>query len=89
MHNNSPEQMPQLLHSPAPDVLTREKLEGGRRFVMHTEFNGTPTVMVLLNSFGKLTPFGDANRVRKWVEKGVAATSLKSAKTSETEQPNS
>ena len=27
--------------------------------------------MVLLNSFGKLTPFGDANRVRKWVEKGV------------------
>jgi len=27
-----------ILHSPAPDVKTREKLEGGRRFVMHTEF---------------------------------------------------
>ena len=45
--------------------------ESGRCLVMHTEFNGTPTVVVLLNSFGKLTPFGDANRVRKWVEKGV------------------
>ena len=27
MHNNSPEQMPALLNSPAPDVRTREKLE--------------------------------------------------------------
>lgn len=45
--------------------------ESGRCLVMHTELNGTPTVMVLLNSFGKLTPFGDANRVRKWIEKGV------------------
>jgi len=42
--------------------------------VMHTELQGTPAVMVLLNSFGKLTPFGDANRVRKWIEKGVDAT---------------
>ncbi len=46
--------------------------EAGRCLVMHTEFNGTPTVMVLLNSFGKLTPFGDANRVRKWIETGVS-----------------
>jgi len=45
--------------------------EAGRCLVMHTEFDGTPTVIVLLNSFGKLTPFGDANRVRKWVEAGV------------------
>ncbi len=27
-----------ILHSPAPDVRTREKLEGGRQLVMHTEF---------------------------------------------------
>ncbi|MCM2563265.1 excinuclease ABC subunit UvrB [Lutimaribacter sp. EGI FJ00015] len=27
-----------LLHSPAPDVKAREKLEGGKRFIMHTEF---------------------------------------------------
>ena len=45
--------------------------EAGRCLVMHTEFEGTPTVLVLLNSFGKLTPFGDANRVRKWIEKGI------------------
>lgn len=45
--------------------------EAGRCLVMHTEFEGTPTVMVLLNSFGKLTPFGDANRIRKWIEGSV------------------
>jgi len=27
-----------VLANPAPDVATREKLEGGKRFVMHTEF---------------------------------------------------
>ena len=25
-------------------------------------------VIILLNSFGKLTPFGDSNRLRKWIE---------------------
>ncbi|SNS06464.1 excinuclease ABC subunit UvrB [Antarctobacter heliothermus] len=39
MHNNSPEQMPALLHAPAPDVREREKLEGGKQFVLHTEFS--------------------------------------------------
>ncbi len=37
MHNNSPEHMP-VLHAPAPDVRTREKLEGGKRFVMQSDF---------------------------------------------------
>ncbi|PYE85369.1 excinuclease ABC subunit UvrB [Pseudoroseicyclus aestuarii] len=37
MHNNSPEQMP-VLHAPAPEVKSREKLEGGKRFRMQTEF---------------------------------------------------
>ncbi|SLN51434.1 excinuclease ABC subunit UvrB [Roseisalinus antarcticus] len=27
-----------ILNAPAPDVATREKLEGGKRFIMHTEF---------------------------------------------------
>ena len=53
--------------------------EAGRCLVMHTEFNGTPTVLVLLNSYGKLTPFGDANRVRKWIERGVDRHQRKSA----------
>jgi D-alanyl-D-alanine endopeptidase (penicillin-binding protein 7) len=25
-------------------------------------------IVVLLNSWGKLTPIGDANRIRRWVE---------------------
>jgi hypothetical protein len=29
--------------------------------------------IVLLNSFGKLTPFGDSNRLRKWIAKGIEA----------------
>ncbi|MFY0692503.1 MAG: excinuclease ABC subunit UvrB [Paracoccaceae bacterium] len=37
MHNNSPEQMP-VLENPAPDVRTRDKLEGGIAFRLETEF---------------------------------------------------
>lgn len=37
MYNNSPEAMP-ILNAPAPDVKTREKLEGGKTFVMQTDF---------------------------------------------------
>ncbi|MEO0990662.1 MAG: excinuclease ABC subunit UvrB, partial [Pseudomonadota bacterium] len=37
MHNNSPKQMP-VLHSPAPAVADRDKLEGGQAFRMETEF---------------------------------------------------
>ncbi|WP_425100266.1 excinuclease ABC subunit UvrB [Tropicibacter sp. S64] len=37
MHNNNPQSMP-ILHAAAPDVRQREKLEGGKRFVMHTTF---------------------------------------------------
>jgi D-alanyl-D-alanine endopeptidase (penicillin-binding protein 7) len=47
--------------------------EAGRCLVMHTELEGRPTVLVLLNSFGKLTPFGDANRVRRWLEQHAGA----------------
>ena len=36
MHNNSPEQMPVLYA--APDVKSRDKLEGGKRFILHSEF---------------------------------------------------
>ncbi|MDT0684201.1 excinuclease ABC subunit UvrB [Roseicyclus sp. F158] len=39
MHNNSPEQMPVLTHAAPADVRAREKLEGGKRFTMHTEFS--------------------------------------------------
>jgi D-alanyl-D-alanine endopeptidase (penicillin-binding protein 7) len=45
--------------------------EAGRCLVMLAEFREEPVVLVFLNAFGKLTPMGDANRVRKWVEKGI------------------
>ncbi|WP_121063273.1 excinuclease ABC subunit UvrB [Chachezhania antarctica] len=38
MHNNRPDQLP-MLHAPAPDVRERDKLEGGIRFRMQTDFN--------------------------------------------------
>ncbi|MEL7462156.1 MAG: excinuclease ABC subunit UvrB [Pseudomonadota bacterium] len=52
MHNNSPESMP-VLHSPAPDVRTRDKLEGGRAFALHTEFEAAgdqPTAIAELTA---------------------------------------
>jgi len=45
--------------------------EAGRCLVMQADIAGQPMVIVLLNSFGKLTPFGDANRIKKWIENGV------------------
>ncbi len=38
MHNNSPESMPVLTHAPTEDVRARLKLEGGKAFKLHTEF---------------------------------------------------
>ncbi len=43
--------------------------EAGRCLVMLTDIGGESLVLVLLNSHGKLTPVGDANRVRKWLDK--------------------
>ncbi|WP_022956334.1 serine hydrolase [Perlucidibaca piscinae] len=42
--------------------------EAGRCLVMMANINNTPTVIVLLDSFGKYTRIGDANRVKKWLE---------------------
>ena len=42
--------------------------ESGRCLVMQAEIDDQPLTIVLLDSFGKLTPFGDSNRIRKWIE---------------------
>jgi D-alanyl-D-alanine endopeptidase (penicillin-binding protein 7) len=47
--------------------------EAGRCLVMLTEFEDKPVVVVLLNAYGKLTPIGDANRIRKWLKQGIHA----------------
>jgi D-alanyl-D-alanine endopeptidase (penicillin-binding protein 7) len=49
--------------------------EAGRCLVMMVDVKDEPIVVVLLNSYGKLTPIGDANRIRKWIEKGVTSAS--------------
>lgn len=41
--------------------------EAGRCLVMRANIEGESISIVLLNSFGKLTPFGDSNRLRKWM----------------------
>jgi len=41
--------------------------EAGRCLVMQANIEGEQVYIVLLNSFGKLTPFGDSNRLRKWM----------------------
>lgn len=42
--------------------------EAGRCLVMQAEISGQPMIIVLLDSAGKLTRIGDANRIRKWIE---------------------
>jgi D-alanyl-D-alanine endopeptidase (penicillin-binding protein 7) len=42
--------------------------EAGRCLVMQARTADRPLILVLLDSPGKLTPIGDANRVRRWLE---------------------
>lgn len=42
--------------------------EAGRCLVMQALVAGQPLIIVLLDSAGKYTRIGDANRVRKWIE---------------------
>jgi D-alanyl-D-alanine endopeptidase (penicillin-binding protein 7) len=42
--------------------------EAGKCLVMQAWLNQKPVVIVLLDSWGKLTRIGDANRIRRWVE---------------------
>lgn len=43
--------------------------DSGYCLVMRTEIAGRPLTMVLLNSWGKLSKYGDANRIRKWLNR--------------------
>lgn len=42
--------------------------EAGRCLVMQAEIAGQPLIIVLLDSWGKYTRIGDAQRIRKWIE---------------------
>ena len=45
--------------------------EAGRCLVMQAKIQGRPLVIVLLDSWGKLSRIGDANRIKKWLTSSV------------------
>ncbi len=49
--------------------------EAGRCLVMQAKIAGKPVIIVLLDSWGKLTRIGDANRIKRWMETRYAANS--------------
>jgi len=52
--------------------------EAGRCLVMQTRIAGRKLIMVFLDSAGKLSRLGDAERVRRWVETNPIASPLSS-----------
>jgi D-alanyl-D-alanine endopeptidase (penicillin-binding protein 7) len=42
--------------------------EAGRCLVLQAKIAATPVIIVLLDSWGKLTRVGDANRIKRWME---------------------
>jgi serine-type D-Ala-D-Ala endopeptidase (penicillin-binding protein 7) len=49
--------------------------EAGRCLVMQAKIAGKPVIIVLLDSWGKLTRIGDANRIKRWMETRHASNS--------------
>jgi len=43
--------------------------EAGHCLVMRAEIADRPVIVVLLNSWGELTKYGDANRIRQWLDR--------------------
>jgi len=54
--------------------------EAGRCLVMMTKVDGRDVVMVMLNSYGKRTPIGDAGRIKRWITTGESGKISSSAK---------
>jgi D-alanyl-D-alanine endopeptidase (penicillin-binding protein 7) len=48
--------------------------DAGRCLVLQAVIDGRDVVIVLLNSWGKLTRIGDANRIRDWIESSSPST---------------
>ncbi len=45
--------------------------EAGRCLVLQATIMSKPVIIVLLHSWGKLTRIGDANRIRRWMERNL------------------
>ncbi len=54
--------------------------KAGRCLVMMTEIAEQPLIMVMLDSFGKRTPIGDANRIKKWIQTGKSGPVARAAR---------
>jgi D-alanyl-D-alanine endopeptidase (penicillin-binding protein 7) len=54
--------------------------EAGKCLVMLATIASRPVVIVLLDSYGRLTRIGDANRVKHWLETGEALPATVAAK---------
>lgn len=60
-----------LVANPAWDIIVQKTgyiNEAGKCLVMKAVIEGRSVVIVLLDSFGKFTRLGDANRIRQWME---------------------
>ncbi len=72
-----------LVNKPDWDILVQKTgytNAAGRCLVMKAMIQDRPVIMVLLNSFGKLTRVADASRVRKWMEAAEAGSTLASSR---------
>lgn len=66
-----------LVNSPLWDIGLQKTgyiAEAGRCLVMQTKLAGRKLIMVFLDSAGKYSRIGDAERIRKWMEASVPAT---------------
>ncbi len=46
--------------------------EAGRCLVLQTRIAAKPMIIILLDSWGRLTRIGDANRIKKWIESNAS-----------------
>lgn len=51
--------------------------EAGRCLVMQARIADRPLIIVLLDSWGKMTRIGDANRIKRWIERDVVRLSVR------------
>jgi D-alanyl-D-alanine endopeptidase (penicillin-binding protein 7) len=67
-----------LVKSPAWDIGLQKTgyiSEAGQCLVMQAKVSGRKLIMVFLDSAGKLSRIGDAERVKRWVESNPASLS--------------
>ena len=66
-----------LVANPAWEIVVQKTgyiSEAGKCLVMKAVIEGRSVVIVLLDSFGKFTRLGDANRIRQWMESQSIST---------------